>query len=374
MEFVQFHPTGMVWPPSVRGILVTEGVRGEGGILTNKEGRRFMFDEIPDNYKAQTADNEEEGWRYCQGDKNARRPPELLTRDHIARCIVREIKEGRGSPHGGVYLDIAWIKQKLPNAADYIKRKLPSMYHQFKQLADIDITEQPMEVGPTTHYVMGGIHVDADTEMSRVPGLFAAGECAAGINGANRLGGNSLSDLLVFGKRAGEFAAKFSKENSLGKIDNSDIETAARKALKPFEQSGRQNPYLVQKDLQETMQDNVGIVRNEAEMKSELEYLKKFWERANRAGVTGNREYNPGWHTALDLKNLLTVSEAITRAALERKESRGAQFRDDCPDKDERFAKVNTMIRKADDGTMEVRLEPLLEVPDYLRQIIEENR
>ena len=374
MEFVQFHPTGMVWPPSVRGILVTEGVRGEGGILTNKEGRRFMFDEIPDNYKAQTADNEEEGWRYCQGDKNARRPPELLTRDHIARCIVREIKEGRGSPHGGVYLDIAWIKQKLPNAADYIKRKLPSMYHQFKQLADIDITEQPMEVGPTTHYVMGGIHVDADTEMSRVPGLFAAGECAAGINGANRLGGNSLSDLLVFGKRAGEFAAKFSKENSLGKIDNSDIETAARNALKPFEQSGRENPYLVQKDLQETMQDNVGIVRNEAEMKSELEYLKKFWERANRAGVTGNREYNPGWHTALDLKNLLTVSEAITRAALERKESRGAQFRDDCPDKDERFAKVNTMIRKADDGTMEVRLEPLLEVPDYLRQIIEENR
>jgi succinate dehydrogenase / fumarate reductase flavoprotein subunit len=209
MEFVQFHPTGMVWPPSVMGILVTEGVRGEGGILTNKDGKRFMFESIPENYRAQTADDEEEGWRYCQGHKDARRPPELLTRDHVSRCIVREIKEGRGSPHGGVFLDISWIKQKLPNAAEHIKRKLPSMYHQFKQLADIDITEQPMEVGPTTHYIMGGVRVDPDTQMSRLPGLFAAGECAAGINGANRLGGNSLSDLLVFGKRAGEFAAKF---------------------------------------------------------------------------------------------------------------------------------------------------------------------
>jgi succinate dehydrogenase flavoprotein subunit len=372
MEFVQFHPTGMVWPPSVCGILVTEGVRGEGGILTNKEGRRFMFDEIPDNYRAQTADNEEEGWRYCQGDKNARRPPELLTRDHVARCIVREIKEGRGSPHGGVFLDIAWIKQKLPNAADYIKRKLPSMYHQFKQLADIDITEQAMEVGPTTHYIMGGVHVDPDTEMSRVPGLFAAGECAAGINGANRLGGNSLSDLLVFGKRAGEFAAQFAKENSFGKIDDANIEASARDALKPFEQNGGENPYLVQKDLQETMQDNVGIVRNEAEMKSELEHLKKYSERANQVGVTGNREFNPGWHTALDLKNLLTVSEAITRAALERKESRGAQFREDYPDKDERFAKVNTMISKVSDGTMQIRLELLPEMPAHLKQITEE--
>ncbi len=377
MEFVQFHPTGMVWPPSVCGILVTEGVRGEGGILTNKEGRRFMFDQIPENYRAQTADNEEEGWRYCQGDKNARRPPELLTRDHIARCIVREIKEGRGSPHGGVYLDIAWIKQKLPKAADYIKRKLPSMYHQFKQLADIDITEQPMEVGPTTHYIMGGIHVDPDTQMSRVPGLFAAGECAAGINGANRLGGNSLSDLLVFGKRAGEFAAKFAKDNSLGKIDPHQadkIDMAAREALQPFERSAAENPYLVQRDLQEIMQDKVGIVRNETEMKSALEHLRTFWERANRAGVTGHREFNPGWHTALDLKNLLTVSEAITRAALERKESRGAQFREEHPNKDERFANVNTMISKADDGSMKVRLEPLPEMPDYLKRVIEENR
>src|SRR3981081_4513621 len=213
MEFIQFHPTGMVWPPSVRGILVTEGVRGEGGILTNKEGKRFMFDDIPDNYKTQTADSEEEGWRYCQGDKNARRPPELLTRDHVARCIVREIKAGRGSPHGGVFLDISWIKQRIPDGAERIKKKLPSMYHQFKQLADIDITKQAMEVGPTTHYIMGGVRVNGDSQMSTVPGLFAAGEVAAGLHGANRLGGNSLSDLVVFGRRAGQFAADFANAN-----------------------------------------------------------------------------------------------------------------------------------------------------------------
>jgi succinate dehydrogenase / fumarate reductase, flavoprotein subunit len=374
MEFIQFHPTGMVWPPSVMGILVTEGVRGEGGILTNKEGRRFMFDEIPENYRAQTADNEEEGWRYCQGDKNARRPPELLTRDHIARCIVREIKEGRGSPHGGVFLDIAWIKSKMSNAAEHIKKKLPSMYHQFKQLADIDITEQPMEVGPTTHYVMGGIHVHPDTQMSRVPGLFAAGECAAGINGANRLGGNSLSDLLVFGKRAGEFAAKFAKENQQGKIDHDKIDIAAKEAVAPFERGAGENPYEVQKDLQESMQDLVGIVRTENEMRQALDKIDNYKARATNAGVTGNREFNPGWHTALDLKNLLTVSEAIARAALERKESRGAQFREDFPDKDERFSKVNTMISKGSDGAMQIRLEPLPEMPDYLKQVIEENK
>ena len=372
MEFIQFHPTGMVWPPSVMGILVTEGVRGDGGTLTNKEGRRFMFDDIPENYLAQTADNEEEGWRYCQGDKNARRPPELLTRDHVSRCIVREIKEGRGSPHGGVFLDISWIKKKLPNAEEYIKRKLPSMYHQFKQLADIDITKEPMEVGPTTHYIMGGVRVDPDTQMSRVAGLFAAGECAAGINGANRLGGNSLSDLLVFGKRAGEFAAKFAKENSLGDVDNAKVDIAAREALAPFEQNGRENPYEVQQCLQEIMQDSVGIVRHESEMKSALEHLGKFWQDVKRVGITGNREFNPGWHTALDLKNLLTVSEAITRAALERKESRGAQFREDYPNKDDAFGKVNTIISKTADGSMQVRLEPLPEMPDYLKQVIEE--
>ncbi len=250
------------------------------------------------------------------------------------------------------------------------------MYHQFKQLADIDITEQPMEVGPTTHYVMGGVHVDPDTQMSRVPGLFAAGECAAGINGANRLGGNSLSDLLVFGKRAGEFAAEFAKENSQGEIDNDKIDIAAREALQPFESraSGSENPYEVQKDLQEVMQDNVGIVRTESEMKSALEHLKKFWERADRAGVTGHREFNPGWHTALDLKNLLTVSEAIARAALERRESRGAQFREDYPNKDDRFSKVNTMVSKAPDGSMQIRLEPLPEMPEYLKRVVEDNR
>jgi succinate dehydrogenase / fumarate reductase flavoprotein subunit len=372
MEFVQFHPTGMIWPPSVMGILVTEGVRGEGGILTNKDGKRFMFDSIPENYRAQTADNEEEGWRYCQGDKNARRPPELLTRDHVARCIVREIKEGRGSPHGGVYLDIAWIKQKMSNSAEHIKKKLPSMYHQFKQLADIDITEQPMEVGPTTHYAMGGIHVHPDTQMSRVPGLFAAGECAAGINGANRLGGNSLSDIVVFGKRAGEFAAKFAQENQPGRIDNDQIDAAAREAVAPFERGSGENPYSVQRDLQEAMQDLVGIVRTESEMQTALEKLKTFWERADRAGVTGHREFNPGWHTALDLKPLLTISEAITLAALERKESRGAQFRDDFPEKDDQFARRNTMIFKAADGSMQTRWEPLPEMPDYLKQVIEE--
>jgi succinate dehydrogenase / fumarate reductase flavoprotein subunit len=372
MEFVQFHPTGMVWPPSVMGILVTEGVRGEGGIMTNKEGKRFMFESIPENYRHQTADNEEEGWRYCQGHKDARRPPELLTRDHVSRCIVREIKEGRGSPHGGVFLDISWIKSKIPNAAEHIKRKLPSMYHQFKQLADIDITEQPMEVGPTTHYIMGGVRVDPDTQISRLPGLFAAGECAAGINGANRLGGNSLSDLLVFGKRAGEFAAKFAKDNQHGRTDPDQIDAAAREALTPFERTNGENPYAIQKELQETMQHLVGIVRNETEMREALDHISQFKTRAHNASVTGNREYNPGWHTALDLKNLLTVSEAITRAALERKESRGAQFREDYPDKDERFGNVNTIISKPADGSMRVRLEPLLEMPDYLKQVIEE--
>src|ERR1044071_9601904 len=374
MEFVQFHPTGMVWPPSVQGILVTEGVRGEGGILLNKEHQRFMFNEIPELYKNQTADNEEEGWRYTQGDKQARRPPELLTRDHVARCIVREIKEGRGSPHGGVFLDISWIKAKIQNAPEHIKRKLPSMYHQFKQLGDLDITREPMEVGPTTHYIMGGVKVDSDTQASTVPGLFACGECAAGINGANRLGGNSLSDLLVFGKRAGEFAAQFARQNSLGKIDNDQIDSAAREALVPFDRGDGENPYQIQKDLQELMQDNVGIVRTESEMQYALDQLQQLKGRANRSGITGNREYNPGWHTTIDLSNLLTVSEAITHAAIERKESRGAQFREDYPEKHDRFSKVNTIISKAPDGIMQNRPKPLTEMPHYLKQVIEENR
>jgi len=377
MEFVQFHPTGMVWPPSVCGMLVTEGVRGEGGILTNKDGKRFMFASIPDNYKDQTADNEEEGWRYTQGDKNARRPPELLTRDHVARCIVREIKEGRGSPHGGVYLDISWIKNKIPNAAERIRRKLPSMYQQFKQLGDVDITREPMEVGPTTHYIMGGIKVDSDTQASTVPGLFACGECAAGINGANRLGGNSLSDLLVFGKRAGEFAARFAKENQPSQINSAQIELSARQALEPFNRNvsggaGFEGPYQVQYDLQEMMQELVGIVRREEEMGRALEGLQRLWARARRVGVTGHREFNPGWHTALDLRNLLTVSEAITRSAIERKESRGAQFREDHPEKDNGLGRVNIVLRKGPSQEMQVRREPIPPLPKDLKQIIEE--
>jgi len=373
MEFVQFHPTGMVWPPSVMGILVTEGVRGEGGILLNKEGKRFMFAEIPDNYKEQTADNEEEGWRYTQGDKDARRPPELLTRDHVARCIVREIKAGRGSPHGGVFLDIAWIHKRIPNAAEHIKRKLPSMYHQFKQLAGIDITREPMEIGPTTHYVMGGVRVDSDTQMSRIPGLFACGECASGINGANRLGGNSLSDLLVFGKRAGEYAAKFAKEQKPGAIDGAQLEAAERHALAPFERGGQgEAPYAIQHDLQAMMQDLVGIVRREDEMQRALTGLQSLWQRAAKAGVTGNREYNPGWHTALDLSNLLTVSEAVVRSAIDRKESRGAQFRDDFPDKDPAFGNVNTVVWKGPDGAMQLRREPIPAMREELKKVIEE--
>jgi succinate dehydrogenase / fumarate reductase flavoprotein subunit len=375
MEFVQFHPTGMVWPPSVKGILVTEGVRGEGGVLRNSQGRRFMFDDIPDNYRSQTADNPEEGWRYTQGDKNARRPPELLTRDHVARCIMREVREGRGTPHGGVYLDISWIKEKIPNAAEHIRRKLPSMYHQFKELAGLDITTTPMEVGPTTHYVMGGIRVDADTQMSTIPGLFAAGECAAGINGANRLGGNSLSDLLVFGKRAGEHAAAFARTHGQPAIDQRQAEAAAKRSLEPFERgNAAENPYRIQQDLQAMMQDLVGIVRDEREMQQALIGLKELEARAGRAGVTGHREYNAGWHTAQDLPNLLTVSEAITRSALERKESRGGHFRQDYPEKDPSYGTFNIAVVRGTDGTMQVARIPIPPMPPELTQVIEENK
>ena len=375
MECVQFHPTGMVWPPSVRGILVTEGVRGEGGVLRNSEGRRFMFDDIPENYRSQTADSEEEGWRYTQGDKAARRPPELLTRDHVARCIMREVRAGRGSPHGGVYLDIAWIKERLPKAAEHIKRKLPSMYHQFKQLADIDITKEPMEVGPTTHYIMGGIRVDGDTQMSSVPGLFAAGECAAGLHGANRLGGNSLSDLLVFGKRAGDHAAAFARDQAEGRIDAAEVDRLAGEALAPFERgAGGESPYQVQYDLQTMMQDLVGIVRREDEMRTALEHLAALRARAARAGAIGNREYNPGWHTALDLPNLLDISEAITLAALERRESRGGHFRDDHPEKDPEAARYNIVVQQGAEGATTVTRAPIPPLPAELQRIIEEQR
>jgi succinate dehydrogenase / fumarate reductase, flavoprotein subunit len=372
MEFVQFHPTGMIWPPSVRGILVTEGVRGEGGVLRNRDNERFMFNDIPPLYVNQTADNEEEGWRYTQGDKDARRPPELLTRDHVARCIRQEVREGRGSPHGGVFLDIAWIKEKLPNAAEHIKKKLPSMYHQFKQLADIDITKEPMEVGPTTHYMMGGVRVDADSQMSDVPGLFAAGECAAGLHGANRLGGNSLSDLLVFGQRAGEYAARFANENSLGIIDAKQLASAENNALRPFEHNGSENPYGVQHKLQELMQDLVGIVRQESEMQQALGRIRELALASHSVSVGGNREYNTGWHTALDLHNLLTVSEIVTLAALERKESRGAHFRDDFPAKDEQSGKFNIVARKGLDGEVQLTRVPIPPMRGDLQQVIEE--
>ncbi|MBA3296249.1 MAG: fumarate reductase/succinate dehydrogenase flavoprotein subunit [Acidobacteria bacterium] len=374
MEFIQFHPTGMIWPPSVQGILVTEGVRGEGGILVNNKGRRFMFDDIPEPYRNQTADNEDEGWRYTQGDKSARRPPELLTRDHVARCINREVREGRGSPHGGVFLDISWIHKRMQNAEDHIRRKLPSMYHQFKQLADIDITKEPMEVGPTTHYVMGGVQVDADTQMSTIPGLFAAGECAAGINGANRLGGNSLSDLLVFGKRAGEYAAQFARENAQPTIDKAQVDDAARDALAPFEAGRTENPYTIQHDLQEAMQRLVGIVRQEDEMREALGVIETLKTRAHAVAVHGHREYNPGWHTALDLGHLLTVSEAIALCAIERKESRGGHFREDYPEKGPEFGKVNMTVQRGSEGGMLLRRIPLPEMPAELKQVIEENR
>ena len=373
MEFVQFHPTGMVWPPSVRGILVTEGVRGEGGLLKNKDGHRFMFDDIPDLYKHQTADNVEEGWRYTQGDKDARRPPELLTRDHVARCIVREIKEGRGSEHGGVYLDIAWIKERLSNGSEHIKKKLPSMYHQFKQLAGIDITKESMEVGPTTHYVMGGVRVDPDTQMSRVPGLFAAGECAGGLHGANRLGGNSLSDLLVFGKRAGEHAAAFAKEHDAGVVNTDQVGEIAQRALQPFSRDG-EGPYAIQQDLQVMMQGLVGIVRQDTEIQKALDGLVQLNDRTNQVSVVGHREYNTGWHTALDLRNLLTVSEAVARAAIMRQESRGAHFREDYLAKDDAWGKQNIVIRKAPDGVMQVVCEPIPQLRTDLVQIIEDNR
>ena len=375
MEFVQFHPTGMVWPPSVRGLLVTEGVRGEGGILKNSEGRRFMFDDIPELYVNQTADTPDEGWRYVIGDRDARRPPELLTRDHVARCIVREVKEGRGSPHGGVFLDIAWIKEKIPNAPEHIRRKLPSMYHQFKELAGIDITVEPMEVGPTTHYVMGGIRVDSDTQMSTVPGLFAAGECAAGLHGANRLGGNSLSDLVVFGKRAGEHAAAFANERGLGEVNEDELEEASRQALSPLERQGDAvgaGPYKLQMELQDLMQDKVGIIRKEDTLAEAVDEIRALSKAVDGIGVGGDRHFNPGWHTSLDLRHLLTVAEACARSALARRESRGAHSRIDYPDKDGDWGKHTVVLKKGSDGTMEAARDPLPPIPDELRGIIEE--
>jgi succinate dehydrogenase / fumarate reductase flavoprotein subunit len=373
MEFVQFHPTGMVWPPSVRGLLITEGVRGEGGVLRNNKGRRFMFDDIPELYRGQTSTDEEEGWRYTQGDKNAKRPPELLTRDHVARCIRREIKEGRGTEHGGVFLDISWIREKLPNAAEHIRKKLPSMYHQFKELAGVDITKEPMEVGPTTHYIMGGIRVDPDTQMTRVPGLFAAGECAAGLHGANRLGGNSLSDLLVFGKRAGQYAAVYSKEIQAGSVDTEQIAAFSAASLAPFERnSAASNPYNIQTQLQEMMQDLVGIARTGDELSHAVENISALRREAEAVSCGGNRGYNPGWHTALELTHMLTVAEAIARAASERRESRGGHFREDFPEKSPELGKVNISIVKGPDGNMQVGKVPKSDLRPDLQDIVDE--
>ena len=365
MEFVQFHPTGMVWPPGVRGILVTEGVRGEGGVLKNAAGERFMFRYMPDMFKGDFADTEAEADAWVKGDrKKNRRPPELLTRDVVAKAIVKEIQEGRGSPHGGVFLDIA-SKQ----SPDYIKQKLPSMYHQFKELAHVDITTDAMEIGPTTHYVMGGVKVDAETQESTVAGLFAVGEVGGGMHGANRLGGNSLSDLLVFGRRAGLHAA--AKRGAPPSIPDAEVEATMRDALAPFEHEGGENPFAVQSALQAVMQRNAGIIRDKSGLETALTELEKLKGRARKVGVTGSREYNPGWHTAMDLRSLLVVSEATARAALERTESRGAHTRSDYPDSDERQAREHIVIKKEGDRML-VRREAQPPLPADLMQLIKE--
>ncbi|MCL6537918.1 MAG: fumarate reductase/succinate dehydrogenase flavoprotein subunit [Acidothermus sp.] len=368
MEFVQFHPTGMLWPPSVRGILVTESVRGDGGVLRNAEGRRFMFDYISDYFKAETADTEEEADRWYDDHINNRRPPELLPRDEVARAINAEVKAGRGTPHGGVYLDIA--SRRSP---EFIKKRLPSMYHQFKELADVDITKEPMEIAPTCHYVMGGVEVDADSAMSKVPGLFAAGEVAGGMHGANRLGGNSLSDLLVFGKRAGEYAAAHAAGLAVRpRIDEADVAQAEAEALAPFARDGGENPYSLHRDLQETMHNLVGIIRVAEEMERALERIAEYRERLEKVSVEGNRQYNPGWHLALDLRNMLIVSESIARAALERKESRGGHTRDDYPSTDPEWGKRNVCCRW-DGDHVTVYQQPLPEMPDELKKLFEEH-
>jgi len=370
MEFVQFHPTGMVWPPSVRGILVTESVRGDGGVLRNSEGKRFMFDYIPEFFKAETADTEEEADRWYDDHVNNRRPPELLPRDEVARAINSEVKAGRGTPHGGVYLDIASRR-----SAEFIQKRLPSMYHQFKELADVDITKEPMEIGPTCHYVMGGVEVDPDTQMSKVPGLYAAGEVAGGMHGANRLGGNSLGDLLVFGKRAGEDAAAYAARvvSSRPKIADESVTAAEKSALAPFEREGGENPYTVQRDLQETMHNLVGIIRTADEVTQALSRIEEFKGRVANLSVEGHRQYNPGWHLSIDLKNMLLVSECIARAALDRKESRGGHTRDDYPATDPSWGKVNVLCRLNDARTgVEVFHQDLPEMPDDLKQLFDD--
>ena len=350
IEFTQFHPTGMVWPPSVRGILVTEGVRGDGGILKNNKGERFMFNYIPERFASETADTEEEGNRWLSGDPNARRPPELLTRDVVARAITAEVKAGRGSPHGGAFLDIA---SRLE--AEKIKKKLPSMYHQFMVLAELDITKEPMEVGPTLHYFMGGVKVNADTQMSSVPGLFACGECAGGMHGANRLGGNSLSDLLVFGQLAGAGACDYAKSLSgFPAIDDDQATKIIRNATDILNRESGENPYLLHEELQETMQDNVGIVRTEEELKKGIEDVQKIKESYKNVKAQGASQFNPGWHEALGMRNLLITAEAVARAAHLRQESRGAHTRLDYEGERDEWLGTNVVIKKGEDGNMVV--------------------
>lgn len=355
MEFLQFHPTGMVWPPSVKGILVTESVRGDGGILTNTEGKRFMFNYVPDVFRKQYAETEEEADRWYADQVNNRRPPELLPRDEVARAINSEVKAGRGTKAGGVYLDVS---KRLP--ADVIRKKLPSMYHQFKELADVDITKQPMEVGPTCHYVMGGIEVDPDTTAADVPGLFAAGECSGGMHGSNRLGGNSLSDLLVFGKRAGEHAASYVDGLSARpKVQPSDVDAAQRSALAPFTNAEGDNAYQLQHELQEIMGDLVGIIRREGELATAIKKLSELRERVRNVSATGGRRYNPGWHLALDLRNMLIVSECTAMAALEREESRGGHTREDFPKMDPKWRKVNLVCAVDGNGNVALSHKPV---------------
>lgn len=371
MEFVQFHPTGMVWPPSVKGILVTESVRGDGGVLKNSEGERFMFNYIPEFFKKETADTIEEAEGWYTDKKNHRRPPELLPRDEVARAINSEIKAGRGSPHGGVFLDIASRRD-----AEFIRRRLPSMYHQFKELADVDITAEPMEVGPTCHYVMGGVEVDPDTEESIVTGLYAAGEVAGGMHGSNRLGGNSLSDLLVFGRRAGHNAAYATHrlKGDRPTVHEEDVRAAAAQALAPFEIDGGENPYTIQKDLQDVMQRLVGIIRKAGELEDSLKEIDKLKERAKKLAVEGHRQYNPGWHLAIDLTNMLVVSECIAKAALEREESRGGHTRDDFPGPSDEWGKVNLVLTLAGGdfaAPVELRHQPLPVMPGDLKELFD---
>jgi succinate dehydrogenase / fumarate reductase flavoprotein subunit len=365
MEFTQFHPTGMVWPPSVRGILVTEGVRGDGGVLLNSARKRFMFDYIPERFATETAGSEEEANRWLKGDKTARRPPELLTRDVVARAITREVNEGRGSPHGGVFLDIA---SRVP--AETIKKKLPSMYHQFKELAEVDITREPMEVGPTLHYFMGGVRVESDTQMSTVPGLFAAGEAAAGMHGANRLGGNSLSDLLVFGRLSGIGAVQYVKGlGAVPRVHEDEVRAAVRSATDILNRESGTNPYVTHEHLQEVMGRYVGIARTESELRTALEELEKLKAEAAKVKAPGASQYNAAWHEALDLRSLLITAEAVTRAALVRQESRGAHTRVDHPGERDEWQKVNIMVRRGRDGRMETQVVDRQEPPKELAAI-----